>query len=94
MIFAGGQAGGWTWTAAPFVVAWCARVCMSNNADNNIYGAVRILYIGCYLLFVRRVSQRCQKNVRYLLTIQRQILFLNLLNKHHLKYDDELSATF
>ena len=44
---------------------------------------VRLSGIGRYLLFIRRVSDRCQKNIRYLLMIQHQILFLNLLNKRH-----------
>ena len=42
---------------------------------------VRLSGIGRYISFIRRASDRCQKNIRYLLMIQRQILFL-LLNKH------------
>ena len=49
---------------------------------------------GRYLLFIRRTSDKCEKNVRYLLMIQHQILFLNLLNKCQMKSDDESSDVF
>ena len=51
-------------------------------------------YIGRYILFIRRVSDRCQKIVRYLLMIQCQILFLNLLNKCQMKSNDESPEVF
>ena len=46
------------------------------------------------ILFIRSASDRCQKKVRYLLMIQQQILFLNLLNKHQMKYDYESPDVF
>ena len=48
----------------------------------------------CCLVFIRKMSDICQKNARYLLTIQRHMLFLNLLSKHQMKSDDELSEVF
>ena len=55
---------------------------------------VRLSGIGWYLWFIRRVLDRCQKSIRYLLMIQHQILFLNLLNKCQMKSDDDLSDVF
>ena len=34
-----------------------------------------------------KLSSRCQMFARFYLTIQRQILFLILLHKHHMDYD-------
>ena len=51
----------------------------------------------CYLFFCQkgiRLSDRCQNKIRYILMMQYQIFFLNLLNKLQMKSDDEPSDVF
>ena len=74
-------------------VAKRKKTCMKAVCQKPI-GVWFFFKIGSYLLFIGRETDRCQKNVKYLLMIQHQILFLNLLNKCQMKSDDEPSDVF